>query len=232
MPMFRRISAPMRLGTTKTYQTGYLLDQQVIAPGATGFCQRPPVRRRQGGRGRRHQFPARRSRWLQQAARPQQIRSADRLGMVLFHHQAAVPGHGPDLPLDRQFRRRDPDGHGAAQGPVLPARQQVLCIDGEDEGGAAADAGAARALSGRQGQAATGADGALQAREDQSGGRLPADRDPDPGVLRALQGAVRHHRNAPGAVLRLDQGSLRARSHQSCSTCSGCCRSIRRSCRW
>ena len=34
--------------------------------------------------------------------------------------------------------------------------------------------------------------------------------DPDPGVLRALQGAVRHHRNAPCAVLWLDQGPLGA----------------------
>ena len=34
----------------------------------------------------------------------------------------------------------------------------------------------------------------------------------DPGVLLALQGAVRHHRNAPRAVLRLDQGSVGARS--------------------
>ena len=42
------------------------------------------------------------------------------------------------------------------------------------------------------------------------GCRLPADPDPDPGVLRALQGAVRHHRNAPRAVLRLDQGPVGA----------------------
>jgi hypothetical protein len=35
---------------------------------------------------------------------------------------------------------------------------------------------------------------ALQEGEDQPARRLPADRDPDPGVLRALQGAVRHHR--------------------------------------
>ena len=35
---------------------------------------------------------------------------------------------------------------------------------------------------------------------------------PDPGVLLALQGAVRHHRDAPRAVLRLDQGPLGARS--------------------
>ena len=34
----------------------------------------------------------------------------------------------------------------------------------------------------------------------------------DPGVLLALQGAVRHHRNAARAVLRLDQGPLGARS--------------------
>ncbi len=38
--------------------------------------------------------------------------------------------------------------------------------------------------------------------------------DPDPGVLLALQGAVRHHRNAPRAVLRLDQGPVGARSDQ------------------
>ena len=38
--------------------------------------------------------------------------------------------------------------------------------------------------------------------------------DPDPGVLLALQGAVRHHRNAARAVLRLDQGPLGARSDQ------------------
>ena len=51
-------------------------------------------------------------------------------------------------------------------------------------------------------------------REDQSGGRLPADRDPDPGVLLALQGAVRHHRDAPRAVLRLDPRPVGARSDQ------------------
>ncbi len=48
--------------------------------------------------------------------------------------------------------------------------------------------------------------------EDQPCRRLPADPVADPGVLRALQGAVRHDRHAPRAVLRLDQGSLGARS--------------------
>src|SRR4029453_6536912 len=57
-----------------------------------------------------------------------------------------------------------------------------------------------------------GADAALSPREGQSGGGLPAHRGADPGVLRALQGALHHHRDAPSAVLRLDQGSERARS--------------------
>ena len=42
------------------------------------------------------------------------------------------------------------------------------------------------ALSRRQDEAAAGADGALQEGEDQSARRLPADRDPDSGVLLAL----------------------------------------------
>ena len=44
---------------------------------------------------------------------------------------------------------------------------------------------------------------------------------PDPGLLRALQGAVRHHRDAARAVLRLDQGSRRRPTRPTCSTCSG-----------
>ena len=61
-------------------------------------------------------------------------------------------------------------------------------------------------------RAAAGDDGAVQAREGQSAVRLPADADPDSGVLLALQGALRHHRDAPGAVLWLDPRSVRARS--------------------
>ena len=41
---------------------------------------------------------------------------------------------------------------------------------------------------------------------------LPADRRADPGVLRAVQGAVRVDRDAPCAVLRLDPGPVGARS--------------------
>jgi Preprotein translocase subunit YidC len=46
----------------------------------------------------------------------------------------------------------------------------------------------------------------LQEGEDQPDRRLSSRRLADSGVLLALQGAVRHHRNAPRAVLRLDQG--------------------------
>ena len=118
------------------------------------------------------------------------------------------------LPRLRQFRRRHPAGDGHRQGDLLPARQQLLQVDERDEEGAAADGRAPRALQGRQGQAAAGADGALQEGEDQPARRLLADRGPDPGLLRALQGAVRHHRDAPRAVLRLDPGPLGARPDQ------------------
>ena len=60
-------------------------------------------------------------------------------------------------------------------------------------------------------EAAAGDDGDLPQGEDQPDRRLSSGRAADPGVLLALQGAVRHHRNAARAVLRLDQGSLGAR---------------------
>ena len=69
--------------------------------------------------------------------------------------------------------------------------------------------------------AAAGDDGALQEGEDQSGRRLLADPDPDPGVLLALQGAVHHHRDAACAVLRLDPATSRRPTRPRSSTCSG-----------
>ena len=94
-----------QVGTTKTYQTDYLLDPLTIAPGAHRRRQRAAVRRRQGGRDRRR---------LRRGAQAQPLRAADRLGLFLLHHQAAVPGDGLDLPLVRQFRRRHPAHHRAS----------------------------------------------------------------------------------------------------------------------
>ena len=60
-------------------------------------------------------------------------------------------------------------------------------------------------------EARQGDDGALQAREDQPGRRLPADCHPDPGVHRLLLGAARERGDAPGAVRVLDPRSVLAR---------------------
>ena len=106
------------------------------------------------------------------------------------------------------------DRHRADQARLLPARQPELPLDGEDEEDPAADRRAEGPLSRRPRQAAAGADGAVQEGGRQSGRRLPADGDPDPGVLRPLQGDLHHHRDAARAVLRLDQGPLRARPDQ------------------
>ena len=61
---------------------------------------------------------------------------------------------------------------------------------------------------------AAGDDGAVQEGEGEPGFGVLADPGADPDLLRALQGAVRHHRDAARAVLRLDQGSVGARPDQ------------------
>ena len=125
-------------GTQKTYQTDYLGDAQTIAPGATGTTN---ARLFAGAKevavvdGYEKQLGA------------QPLRPADRLGLVLFHHQADVLVDRLDLPARRQFRHRHPADHRPHQGDLLPARQQVLRLDGEDEGGAAGDGRDPRALS-------------------------------------------------------------------------------------
>src|SRR4029078_4119784 len=185
--------------STKMLRTGQEISAQLF-PRCTDnrtrrnrFRQCTAVCRRQGSVDRRHQFSICRHRRLQQSAGPQPLRPADRLGLVLLHNQTDVPGDGFLLPSPRQFRPRDPDGHRTGQDRLLPPRQQVVRINGEDEGRAAANDGVARTFCRRQGQAAAGIDGAVQAGKDQSAGRLPADRDPDSGLLLTLQGFVRHH---------------------------------------
>ena len=184
------------LGTEKTYQTDYLLDAQTIAPGATGAAD---ARLFAGAKE-----VARSSTRYEKQLHLNRFDLLIDWGWFYFITKPMFMVIDWLLPPGRQFRPRHPHRHRADQGGVLPARQQVLRLDGEDEGGAAADGRAARALSRRQGQAAAGADGAVQEGEDQSDRRLPAGGDPDPGVLLALQGAVRHHRDAARAVLRLD----------------------------
>ena len=72
-------------------------------------------------------------RQLRVEARHQEVRSDDRLGLVLLHHQTAVPPHRRDLPFRGQFWRRHSHRHRPRQARLLPARQSLLPIDGEDE---------------------------------------------------------------------------------------------------
>ena len=61
-------------------------------------------------------------------AQRQAVRPADRLGLVLFHHQAAVQAAALAEPDARQLRPRHPRHHRARQGRVLPAGQQELRV--------------------------------------------------------------------------------------------------------
>ena len=194
-----------KLGTLDTYQTDYLLDAQTIAPGATGSAD---ARLFAGAKevavinAYEKQLNLNRFDllidwgWFYFITKP--------LFMVIDWLYHLVGNFGLAILIVTVL----------IKACLLPARQQVLRLDGEDEGGAAADDRAARALSRRQGQAAAGIDGALQEGEDQSDRRLPAGGDPDSGVLLALQGAVRHHRDAARAVLRLDPRPVGAGSDQ------------------
>ena len=115
---------------TAWYQTDYRLDPLVIAAGATARHQLAALRRRQGG-----QAPA----GLREERQHQAVRSADRLGLVLLHHEADVLPDGGDQLRRAQLRRDDHHPDRARAARVLPARQQAVLIDGEDEEAAAAD---------------------------------------------------------------------------------------------
>ena len=75
---------------------------------------------------------------------------------------------------------------------------------------------------------AAGDDGALQAREGEPGGGLPADRAADPDLLLALQGAVRHHRDAARAISSAGSTTSRRPTRPRGSTCSASCPGTRR----
>ena len=95
-----------------------------VAPGRDGRDQGPDLCRRQGGQPRRS---------LCRATRHPQIRPPDRLGLVLFPDQADVFRARLFLQARRQFRRGHPHRHVLHQARALPARQQVLRVDEQDE---------------------------------------------------------------------------------------------------
>ncbi len=67
------------------YQTDYLRDAVDHSAGRDPQHRRPPLRRRQGGQA---------AAALRGGPRHQAVRSADRLGLVLLHHQAALLSDG------------------------------------------------------------------------------------------------------------------------------------------
>ena len=219
-------------GALNTYQTDYLAQPQTIAPGATGSADARLFAGAKEVSVVGINFPFGDSGGYNQALDLNHFDLLIDWGWFYFITKPMFLAHRLLLPSGRQFRHRHPDRHRAGQDPVLPARQQVLRLDGEDEGGAAADGDDQGALRRRQDEAAAGDDGALQEGADQSGRRLPADRDPDSGVLLALQGAVHHHRDAARAVLRLDPRPLGAGPDQHLHPVRPDPVRSDRSCRW
>src|SRR4029078_6294535 len=132
------------------------------------------------------------------------------LARFLFRDQPDVFRPLLFLQARRQFRRGHPHRHALHQDSALPSCQQVLRVDEQDEEARARDAAHQRTLRRRSHAPAAGDDGAVQEGEGEPRLRMPADSRPDSRVLRALQGAVRHHRDATRAVLRLDQGFVGA----------------------
>ncbi len=126
------------VGNAKVYDTLYVLDQQVIPPGGMGAATQ---RLFAGAK----EFHVVENYWHQL-----DLNHFDLLidwWTVYFISKPLFRLLDLIFQLDRKFRRRDPDRHRADQDRVLPPGQQILCLHGEDEGGPAADAGAARALS-------------------------------------------------------------------------------------
>ena len=126
----RRVSRSAASPSPSDYQTDFLGDARVDRARRDERSRLACFRRRQGSRHDRR---------LRSQSRHQEIRSDDRLGLVLFHHQAVVQADRLHLQDRRQFRRGDPHRHRARQARLLPARQPQLRLDGEDEEDPAAD---------------------------------------------------------------------------------------------
>jgi YidC/Oxa1 family membrane protein insertase len=141
---------------------------------------------------------------LRGRSRYRRFPQGDRLGLVLFPDQADLPASGLGQRPARQHGLRDHRADPAGQGLPVPAGLQILRFDVEDENAAARDGEDQGACRRRQAEDAAGDDGPLQEGEGQPRRGLPADPVADPDLLLAVQGAVRHHRDAPRAVRRLD----------------------------
>ncbi len=117
------------VGTLRTYQTDYLLDPLTVAIGGNATTTTNLF------------AGAKESATVDAYDKQLGLNKFDRLidwGWFYFITRPDVLGHRLVLSHRRQLRRRHPAGDGAGQGGLLSAREQVLRIDGQDEGRAAA----------------------------------------------------------------------------------------------
>ena len=126
-------------GGQPTYQTDYMLDAQTIAPGATGSADARLFAGAKEVSVVGLNFPFGIDGGYNAALHLNHFDLLIDWGWFYFLTKPMFLGDRLLLQAGRQFRHRHPDRHRHRQAPVLPARQQILRLDGEDEGGAAGD---------------------------------------------------------------------------------------------
>ena len=117
------------LGTLKTYQADYVQDARTVAPGETAsatarlFAGAKEVAILDG---------------YDKALNLNRFDLAIDWGWFRFITNPMFYADRRHLPAGRKLRRRDPDRDADAQDRLLSACQQILRVDGQDEGGATA----------------------------------------------------------------------------------------------
>ena len=191
-PIMRSNSRPASAGSRPTMPTPIRwtisASRRMSRRPPTRRRDRKPVRRRQGSESDRQL-----RRGLRRcSAFPLFDRAVDFSGyfsglLPRDHRQAALRAARSDLPIRRQFRRRHHDADGTRQGgcssrwrtsPIAPMNRMKKLTPQMQE--------LRDAPRRRQGPPQSGDDGALQAREGEPGGRLPAAGGADSRLLRAL----------------------------------------------
>ena len=193
------MTAEFRRSPSGGYQADYALAPATVAPGQTLTTRRacsPAPRRRPGSTAMRDAGIPKLSKsidwgWFEWFMRP-----IFDLLLFLFH---TLGNFGVAI-ICLTFIVR------AIMFPIAQKQFQSMAGDAQAP---AENESAPGALQGRQAAPAAGDPEALPGREDQSGRGLPADPAPDPGLLRALQGAAGQRRNAPPAVRRCGSRTCR-----------------------
>ena len=117
--------AHQKVDQTDLYQTDFHdASATVLAPGATVSSTMPCLRRGQGRPSAQR---------LSRQARHSAVRARGGFRLVLVPDQADLLRPRFHLQAGRQFRRRHPDADHPRASPPVPARQQILPGDEQDE---------------------------------------------------------------------------------------------------